>query len=45
MLEEDQKILGFARYLTDDLTQARFFKVVDASYYYEEYSLYQTGEL
>lgn len=31
--------------LTDELTQARFFKGVDASYYYEGYSLYQTGEL
>lgn len=31
--------------LTDDLTQARFFKGVDASYYYEGYILYQTGEL
>ncbi|KXT91856.1 Protein involved in cell division [Streptococcus oralis] len=31
--------------LTDDLTQARFFKGVDASYYYEGYNLYQTGEL
>lgn len=32
-------------YLTDDLTQACFFKGVDASYYYEGYNLYQTGEL
>lgn len=31
--------------LTDDLTQACFFKDVDASYYYEGYNLYQTGEL
>lgn len=31
--------------LTDDLTQTRFFKGVDASYYYEGYNLYQTGEL
>ena len=31
--------------LTDDLTQASFFKDVDASYYYEGYNLYQTGEL
>ena len=31
--------------LTDDLTQTSFFKGVDASYYYEGYSLYQTGEL
>ena len=31
--------------LTADLTQARFFKGVDASYYYEGYNLYQTGEL
>jgi len=31
--------------LTDDLTQASFFKGVDASYYYEGYSLYQIGEL
>ena len=31
--------------LTDDLTQTRFFKGMDASYYYEGYNLYQTGEL
>ena len=31
--------------LTDDLTQTRFFKGVDASYYYEGYNFYQTGEL
>ena len=31
--------------LTDDLTQARFFKGVDASYYYEGYNLHQTEEL
>ena len=31
--------------LTDDLTQTRFFKGVDASYYYEGYNLYQTGEI
>lgn len=31
--------------LTDDLTQTRFFKGVDASCYYEGYNLYQTGEL
>mgnify|MGYP000912881968 CR=1 FL=1 len=31
--------------LTDDLTQTRFFKDMDASYYYEGYNLYQTGEL
>ena len=31
--------------LTDDLSQTSFFKGVDASYYYEGYSLYQTGEL
>lgn len=30
---------------TEDLTQTRFFKGVDASYYYEGYNLYQTGEL
>ena len=31
--------------LTSDLTQTRFFKGMDASYYYEGYNLYQTGEL
>lgn len=31
--------------LTSDLAQASFFKGVDASYYYEGYNLYQTGEL
>ena len=31
--------------LTYDLTQTRFFKGMDASYYYEGYNLYQTGEL
>ena len=31
--------------LTDDLAQTCFFKSVDASYYYEGYNLYQTGEL
>ena len=31
--------------LMDDLTQASFFKGVDASYYCEGYNLYQTGEL
>lgn len=31
--------------LTDDLTQTCFFKGMDASYYYEGYNLYQTGEL
>ena len=31
--------------LTDDLTQTRFFKGMDASYYYEGYNFYQTGEI
>ena len=31
--------------LTYDLTQTSFFKGMDASYYYEGYNLYQTGEL
>ena len=31
--------------LTADLTQARFFKGVDASYYYEGYNLYHTVKL
>ena len=30
---------------TEDLTQACLFKGVDASYYYEGYNLYQTGEI
>jgi len=30
---------------TEDLTQACFFKGVDASYYYEGHRLYQTREL
>lgn len=28
------------QHLTDDLSQARFFKGIDASYYYEGYNLY-----
>ncbi|WP_164682280.1 protein adenylyltransferase Fic [Streptococcus hyointestinalis] len=32
-------------HLTDDLSQATFFKGVDASYYYEGYQLYKTEEL
>lgn len=31
--------------LTDDLSKATFFKGVDASYYYEGYTLYKTEEL
>lgn len=31
--------------LTDDLSQATFFKGVDASYYYEGYTTYRTEEL
>lgn len=32
-------------HLTDDLSQATFFKGVDASYYYEGYNLYKTEDL
>ena len=33
------------QHLTDDLSQARFFKGIDASYYYEGYNLYQTESI
>ncbi|WP_155964324.1 protein adenylyltransferase Fic [Streptococcus ruminantium] len=32
-------------HLTDDLSQATFFKGIDASYYYEGYTLYKTEDL
>ena len=38
-------VVGDLENLTSDLTQTRFFKGMDASYYYEGYNLYQTGEL
>lgn len=31
--------------LTDDLSQATYFKGIDASYYYEGYTTYQTKQL